>query len=547
MRMFAPDATDPDALRRDFRWRVPERFNIAAACCDRHHDHADQIALYCENEAGEESRYSFGQLIELSNRLANGLRQLGIQRGDRVALVLPQRAETAIAHFAIYKLGAVALPLSVLFGPDALTFRLRNSGARALIADTEHLAMIADLRAELPDLEILIDCDDNTRHTGFWNLLQSARSDPTAFSTRADDPALLIYTSGTTGPPKGALIAHRSLIGNLTGFELSQDLFPQPGDLFWTPADWAWTGGLMDGLLPSLYYGVPILGYAGRKFDPEKACHLMAKYRVRNCFLPPTAVKMLMQVDDLRERFEVNLRSVMSAGEQVIPELLRWSEDVLGVRLNEMWGQTEANYLVGNCAKLMPVRPGSMGRAYPGHRVEVIDPDGQPMADGDQGDLAVHREDPIMFLGYWGNEQAARKKLVGDWFLTGDVGYRDADGYLWFVGRTDDVISSAGYRIGPGEIEDSLLKHPAVAQAAVIGKPDRLRGNIVKAFVVLSEGHDPSEQLATDIQTTVRTRLAAYEYPREVEFMDELPMTTTGKVRRVDLRQRELDRAKSGA
>jgi acetyl-CoA synthetase len=543
--MFQPDATDIDTLAREFRWRIPELYNIAEVCCDAHRDRADQIALYCENVDGHESQYSFGQLIEFSNRLANALQELGIRPGDRVGVVLPPRAETVIAHFAIYKLGAVALPLSILFGPDALRYRLQDSGARMVITDAPHLTTISALRADLSELDTLIGCDRDAPTPSFWALIEQADPDLEAMRTRADDPALLVYTSGTTGPPKGALVAHRALIGNLPGFELSHDLFPQPGDLFWTPADWAWTGGLMDALLPSLHYGVPILGYAGGKFDPDKACALMEKYQVRNCFMPPTAVKMLMQVHDLRRRYDVKLRSIMSAGEQVTPELLRWSEEVLGVRVNEMWGQTEVNYLVGNCAKLMEVRPGSMGKPYPGHQVEIIDQHGELLADGEQGELAVHKDDPVMCLGYWNQEQATRAKFVGDWFRTGDVGYRDADGYLWFMGRKDDVISSAGYRIGPGEIEDCLLKHPAVAQAAVIGKPDALRGNIVKAFIVLGAGHEPGEQLATNIQASVRSRLAAYEYPREIEFVDELPMTTTGKVRRIDLRQREIERARS--
>jgi acetyl-CoA synthetase len=352
---------------------------------------------------------------------------------------------------------------------------------------------------------------------------------------------MLIYTSGTTGAPKGAVIPHRALLGNLPGFELSHEFFPQPQDFFWTPADWAWTGGLMDALLPSLYYGVPILGYEGERFDPERACALLDKYGVRNAFLPPTALKMLRQLNGIRERHNLSLRSVMSAGEQVTPYLLDWGREHLGASINEMWGQTEVNYLVGNCQPALPVRAGSMGKAYPGHEVKVFDDLGNVTPPGTLGELAVRVGDPVMFLGYWGNPAASERKLRGGWFRTGDVGYCDEDGYLWFVGRDDDVISSAGYRIGPGEIEDCLLKHPAVAQAAVIGKPDELRGSIVKAFIVLASGEMPGDTLAREIQNEVRTRLAAYEYPREIEFLPELPMTTTGKVRRVELRERERE------
>lgn len=310
----------------------------------------------------------------------------------------------------------------------------------------------------------------------------------------------------------------------------------------WTPADWAWTGGLLDGLLPALHYGVPVLGYEGGKFDPERAYTLMARYGVRNAFIPPTAMKMLMQIDNPRQYHDLRLRSIMSAGEQVGAEIVRWAREMLAVDVNEMWGQTEFNYLVGNCAEILPVKPGSMGKPYPGHVVDAVDEQGRPMPAGEPGELAARRGDPVMFLGYWGQEEATREKFVGEWFRTGDVGYRDDEGYLWFVGRKDDVISSAGYRIGPGEIEDCLLKHPAVAQAAAIGSPDELRGQIVKAFVVLAPGYEPSPTLVRDIQQSVKTRLAAYEYPREIEFIDELPLTTTGKVRRVELRRRELER-----
>ncbi|MFT5740949.1 MAG: acetyl-CoA synthetase, partial [Gammaproteobacteria bacterium] len=320
------------------------------------------------------------------------------------------------------------------------------------------------------------------------------------------------------------------------------NLFPQPDDLFWTPADWAWTGGLWDALLPTLNYGKPILAYEGRGFDAERVCRLMEDYKVTNAFIPPTALKMIRAVPNIKTRFKFKLRAIMSAGEQVGEELIHWGRETLGVTINEMWGQTEFNYLVGNCSAIMSPKPGSMGKPYPGHRVDVIDESGNIMAVGEEGELAAHCDDPVMFLGYWKNESATREKIIGDWFRTGDVGYRDEDGFLWFVGRKDDVISSAGYRIGPGEIEDSLLKHPAVMQAAVIGKPDELRGQIVKAFVVLGQNYSASDALATDIQQSVRQRLSAHEYPREIEFIDELPMTTTGKVRRIDLRQRSLDK-----
>jgi acetyl-CoA synthetase len=544
MRLFEKDNRSYEEIYGAFRWDIPEYFNIGVAACDRHTDRFDQTALLLENAAGEEKRYTFGELKRLSDRFANALRNIGVRRRDRVGIVLPQRAETVIAHLAVYKLGAIALPLSVLFGRDALAYRLADSGARVVVTDAARVSTIDSVRGQLPELEALVVCDDDDSE--FWSITHRAPEEFQPENTKSDDPALLIYTSGTTGPPKGALNAHRCLLGNLTGFELSQNFFPQPGDLMWTPADWAWTGGLLDGLVPSLYYGVPVLGYDGGKFSPEKAFELMEKYRVRNAFIPPTALKMMMQVADSDSRFKLELRSIMSAGEQVGIEVVRWAEQALDVKVNEMWGQTEFNYLVGNCADLFAVKPGSMGRPYPGHTVDVIDENGVPMPDGEVGELAAKRGDPVMFLGYWKNDEATRGKFIGEWFRTGDVGYRDADGYLWFMGRKDDVISSAGHRVGPGEVEDCLLKHPAVAQAAVVGSPDALRGNVIKAFIVLAQGHASSEALVKDIQQSVRTRLAAYEYPREVEFIDALPMTTTGKVRRVELRQKEIERKRAG-
>lgn len=528
-----------DDICRSFTWQIPASFNIAAAVCDRHRDISHRPALLCETASGTKAQYSFADLYRLSNQLANVFLSMGVGPGDRIAILLPQRVETGLCHLAAWKIGAVSLPLSALFGTDALRYRLEDSGAKILVGATEGVQKVQSLRNELPELETIIDCDD--RKSGFWSLLDRAAKSVETANTLADDPAIVIYTSGTTGPPKGAVLAHRCLLGNLTGFEMSQNFFPLDDDLMWTPADWAWTGGLLDGLIPAWFYGCPVLGYDGGRFDPEKACDLMARYRVRNAFIPPTALKMLRQIGDIRDR-GVQLRSVMSAGESLGAQIYEWAEEALGVQINEMWGQTEFNYIVGNCSKIMPVKPGSMGKPYPGHLVEPVDEAGNVLADGQTGELCALRDDPVMFLGYWKRDQATQDKFIGPWWSTGDVGYRDSDGYLWFVGRKDDVISSAGHRIGPGEIEDCMLKHPAVVQAAAVGTPDELRGEIVKAFIVLASGEAPSDALRQSIQDMVRGDLAAYEYPREIEFVSELPMTTTGKVRRIELREREIAR-----
>lgn len=535
MQLFKPGQYNYDDLYNGFRWNIPDQFNIGVATCQFATTDPERIALYYENDDGVSRKYNFGQLQRDSNSLSNALVALGVVPGDRVGIVLPQRYEAGLAHVATYKTGAIALPLSVMFGEDALKYRLQDSGAKVVITDSARRELLESLKPELPDLEIIIDCDDHITSAGLESLLVKSRDKYKAVQTTADDPAFLIYTSGTTGPPKGALGAHRCLIGNLTGFELSQNFFPYEDDVFWTPADWAWTGGLLDALLPSWYYGIPVLGYETRKFDPERVCYLLQKYRVTNGFVPPTALKMLRQ-SEVIDQFDFYFRSMMSAGETVGAEIYHWSEKTFGIQVNEMCGQTEFNYIVGNCSALYPVKPGSMGKAYPGHRVEPVDGQGNVVPVGQTGELAAHREDPVMFLGYWNNEAATVGKHRGDYWGLGDLCHRDEEGYLWFLGRDDDVITTAGYRVGPGEVEDSLLKHSAVAQCAVIGVDDPIRGQAIKAFIVLAEGVAASDQLAREIQNSVKDRLAKHEYPRLVEFIEALPMTTTGKVRRVALR-----------
>lgn len=523
-----------DEVYGGFRWELPERFNIGVAACDRHADGSGRPALIYEAPDGRIERFSFDDLKLLSNRCANALAALGIGRGDRVGVLLPQRPETAIAHLAIYKLGAVAVPLFVQFGPDALEHRLADSGAKALITDGENLPKIP---AHLPALAtILVVEGDGGGHPLFWPTLGRARDDFVPADTAAEDPAMVIYTSGTTGKPKGALHAHRVLLGHLPGVQLPHDFFPQPGDLYWTPADWAWIGGLLDVLLPSLYFGVPVLAHRARKFDPDEAFALMGRRGVRNAFLPPTALKMMRPVVDPRRRFGIDLRSVASGGEALGEDILDWSKESLGVAVNEFYGQTEANLLVGNCASLYPVRPGSMGRPIPGHAVAVVSPEGEPMPAGETGIIAVRRPDPVMFLGYWNNPEATAAKFVGEWCLTGDVALQDDDGYIWYKGREDDLISSGGYRIGPTDIEDCLIKHKAVLMAAAIGQPDPVRGEIVKAFVVARPGIAPSPALAEEIRGFVGERLAWYQAPREIVFVEELPLTATGKIIRRELR-----------
>jgi len=532
------------------RWEVPARFNIAAACCSRWADDRARFALYWEDESGATAAYTFWDLQQQANRLANALAALGVGLGDKVALMLPQRAETVAAHIAVYQLGAIAVPLSFLFGPDALAYRLADSEAKVALVDPQSLPNLVPIRDRLPGLAAVVGVAGARESfvTPYEDLLARASSRFEPVPTAATDPALLIYTSGTTGPPKGALMPQQCLLGNLPGFVHSHDGYPQPGDLFWSPADWAWTGGLMDALLPALFFGQPIVGYRGR-FDPERALALMEKYRIRNSFLFPTALKMMMKAfPQPKERFDVSLRSVMSAGEAVGTAVFEWTRAALGVTVNEMFGQTEMNYIVGNSQSQWPARPGSMGRPYPGHRIAVIDDAGSAVPAGEIGEVAVHRiapdgsPDPVFFIEYYGNPAGTAGKYTGDWCRTGDLARADADGYLWYQGRADDMFKAAGYRIGPSEIENCLVRHPAVANAAVVPSPDETRGNVVKAFIVLAAGREATDGLADEIRDHVKSFLAPYEYPKEIEFIDALPMTTTGKVQRRVLRERERER-----
>jgi acetyl-CoA synthetase len=565
------------AMHAGFRWQVPQTFNIADVCCGRWaraQDADTRVAIRAHGADPGWSTLTFAELQLMANALSNLLVSLGVQRGDRVAIVMPQRFETAVAYMATFQLGAVAMPLSILFGPEALEYRLQNSDAVVTICDENSFAAIQEVRGNCPALRQVIGVGAIAEQADVHYARMTARqsSQFTAAETKADEGAVLIYTSGTTGPPKGALIPHRALIGNLPGFVCSQNWFGFSGQastgsartdsnaVFWSPADWAWTGGLMDALLPSLYFGRPIVAYNGR-FSPELAFTLMQEHGVTHSFLFPTALKAMMKAfPEPKKRFGLKLQGLMSAGEAVGDAVFAYCRDQLGVVVNEMFGQTEINYVVGNCSMNgrteggigWPARPGSMGRPYPGHRVAVIDEDGNECPEGVPGDVAVNRydvhgdPDPIFFLGYWKNEDATRRKFTGDWCRTGDLATRDADGYLWYQGRADDVFKAAGYRIGPSEIENCLVKHPAVANAAVVPKPDKERGALVKAYVVLAPGVQGSDRLVAELQVHVKGKLAPYEYPKEIEFIDALPMTTTGKVQRRVLRLREEERARAG-
>jgi acetyl-CoA synthetase len=529
--------------RARHRWNIPANYNVVIDCIDRHTDLRDKPALYYEDGEGRVEKYTFGQIGERSRRFANALKGLGVGRGDVVAIHLPQRPETAIAHMAINRLGAIALPISKLFGPDALKYRLNNSAAKAIMLEPESLEKLDPIRKDMPALRHVIVAGGNKGGLGFDDLVAKGSEDFTMGPTNAEDPFLLMYTSGTTGDPKGVLHAARYVLGH-NGIDYSYN-FLRDGDLYYSPADWAWAGGLMDGLLAVWPYGVPVLAYRTKaRFDPDVTLRLIEKYGATIGLYPPTALKALRELKDPREKYRnLRLRCVVSGAEPVSPELARWVYDQLKVEFNQAFGQTEANYFIGNCTALEKAILEPLGKPYPGHDVAVVNPEtGEPVKVGDTGEIAIRTDDPVVMKEYWKNPAAMKEKFVNGWCVTGDLGHMDDEGYVYFQGRSDDVIKTSGYRVGPAEIEAKIIEHPAVASCAVVGVPDERRGQAIKAFIKLFPGRQPSQEMIDEIQKHVKTRLAAHEYPREFEFIDEFPMTVTGKIRRRDLRARELEK-----
>jgi acetyl-CoA synthetase len=530
-----------DEICRTFVWRLPERMNIASVVCDRHAARApDSVALLHEQADGSVATFTFGAVQRLANQCAHTfVQRLGLQRGDRVMIYLGQDPATAVAHVACWKAGLVSVPTSVLFGTDALEYRLRDSGAKALITDAAHFPTVAAVRERVGDLHTVLLSDGAAAGTlPFWDTLARASDAYDTLGLTPDTPAFINYTSGTTGPPKGALQGHRSILGHMPGNEMMYDFMPQPGDVMWSPADWSWLAGLMDVLMPAWFCGLPVLTYRNATFDPEEAFRLMGKHRVTVSLLTPTMLRRMGQVRDPVQRFGLHLRAVASGGESVGRETLEWADRTLRVRVNEVYGQTECNLVLGNCWQVLTPKPGSLGRAMPGHVAAIVDDEGRQVAPGEIGQIAFQRPDPVMLLEYWRNPQATTKKYAGDWLLTGDLGHRDDDGYFWYQSRADDVITSAGYRIGPGEIEDALNGHPAVAMSAVIGVPDAVTTESIKAYVILRPGVVGDAALVSAIRDSVRTRLARHETPRAIEFVEALPMTATGKIMRRELRER---------
>jgi acetyl-CoA synthetase len=523
------------AMRDGFSWDIPETMNIARLCCDDWAGvAANQVAVIHLDGQGGRQCWTYGQLKRASDGLAVALAARGVRRGDRVAILLAQHPFVLISHFAAMKLGAVALPLFTLFGEDALRYRLSDSGARVVMTDPTNLDRVMAMQPDLPALDLVIStAPARAPILALPDLIETPARGFRPVLTGADDPAMMIYTSGTTGDPKGVLHAHRFLIGHLPCIELSQSLFPKPGDIGWTPADWAWIGGLMDMAMPCLYYGVPLVSHRFAKFDPEAALALMAREGVSNAFIPPTALRLMREA--VPRPKELRLRAVSSGGEPLGADLLDWGRDVLRAGINELYGQTEANLLVASCSVGMDRVPGAMGLPVPGHDVRVLDEAGCEVGENEVGEVCVKMPDPVAFLRYWNKPEATAQKVVDGWLRTGDLAWRRGDGQLVFHARDDDVITSSGYRIGPAEIEAALLGHRDVVMAAVVGEPDRLRTEIVVAHVVLREGAE-WEGIETALKELVRDRVSAHLVPRRVVRAESLPMTATGKVMRRALR-----------
>ena len=539
--MDLPVGESYEDICRKFSWQIPEYFNIADAVCDRWADDTTRIAMTHENLDGSVKNFTFAEIKRYSNQFANLLNSLGLEQGDRALVLLTQSPECAISHVACFKSGIVSCLASVLFGPDAIQHRLTSTNAKVCITNKANLSKVQNIRGACPSLEhiVVVDDDSPSHALSLWRSIADQNDTFDNVKTLSEDTAWISFTSGTTGQPKGVLMPHRILLGNKPLFEYYYDYGPREGDTLWSPADWAWIAGLINILLVGWYSGCRVVSTDMEGFNAEAAFRILGQHDITVSLLTPTVLKLMRQIDS-EESPELQLRVVLSGGEAVGKELALWADDRFGLTISEGFGQTECNGMIGTNPRLMAVRHGSLGKAMPGSVCAIVDNDGNEVERGVQGNIAIRRPHPAMFSGYLNNPEATEGKFINDWMITGDLGEQDEDGFLWFHGRTDDVITSSGYRIGPTEIEDCLLKSPAVQLAAVIGVPDETRTELIKAFIVVSENTDPTDALAESLKELVRENLAKHEVPRSIEFVDSLPMTTTGKIMRRTLRDQEV-------
>jgi len=545
--MDLPKGGSYEEICDKFEWQIPEFFNIADAVCDRWANDENRIAITHQSLDGAATNFTFSAIRSNANQLANLLGTLGLVKGDRVLVMLTQSPACAISHIGCFKSGIVSCLASVLFGPDGVRHRLQSSGARVCITDANNLAKVLEIRGQCPALQHVLVVGENESGAdingvlAFWSSLSAESPEYENVKTRAEDTAWISYTSGTTGNPKGVLMPHRVLLGNKPLFEYYYDYGPKPSDVLWSPADWAWIAGLINILLIGWYSGCRVVSTEMQGFDAKLAYRILEHHQITVSLLTPTVLKLMRQIE-AEETYDIQLRVVLSGGEAVGRELALWADERFGLTISEGFGQTECNGMIGTNPRLMTTRHGSLGKAMPGSTCAIVDDRGVEVPIGTTGNIAIKRPHPAMFSGYLDNPAATAAKFIGDWMITGDLGEQDEDGYLWFHGRTDDVITSSGYRIGPTEIEDCLLKSDAVQLAAVIGVPDEERTEVIKAFVVLAEHVEPSDTLANDLKQLVRDNLAKHEVPRLIEFVTSLPLTTTGKIMRRTLRDWEIER-----
>ena len=538
-----------DELYSSFRWSIPENYNIASDTIDKF-SNSERIALKHVLDDGNCNEFTFKYLQQISNQLANVLDHLSFKNDDRVGIILGQCPETILSHMACFKSGKISIPLFSLFGDDALLFRLKDSGASTVICDDLSIEKIKRINEFLPCLKNIISINrkkSDATVLSFYELISNASDKYKNVESKSNDPALIIYTSGTTGEPKGALLPHKVLLGHIPGVEMPHEFLTSSHpvtDCFWTPADWAWIGGLFDVLMPALFFGIPVISYRSSKFDPEFTFTLLEKYEVKNTFIPPTALKMMKSFNENFKGKNLKLRTLGSGGESLGQELLKWGKEIFDVGINEFYGQTECNLTISNCGLIMKQKLGSIGKPVPGHNVRLMNKEGSFINDeNEEGEIVVNSSSPSTFLGYWNNKSETEKKIIDGWLHTGDYATLDEDGYFYFKGRKDDLINSSGYRIGPSEIENTILSIDEVEMAAVVGVPDDLRGQIVKAVIVPKNKfyiNNQNLELKDKIKNKVKDKLAAHEYPRIIEFVYELPLTTTGKIKRNIIRENHL-------
>lgn len=541
----SPDVTYDDVLD-EFEWRIPDTYNIGSVALDPPSEEHDRPALLHTDDRGTTHEFTYRELRTATAALQTELRDLGVERGDRVGLCFPQSPELLVAHLATYRLGAVTVPLSMILGGESLSYSLSHADVTGLLVDAEAAERLGDAieNAELEfvlDTELGVEYPDSERHRALGGLRSHVSGDESArtVDTAPDDPATVVYTSGTSGKPKGVVQNHQYLLGTLPGYQLWFELFGDGhGERVWTPAEWAWAGSLFDAVFPTLAMGGVVSSRVRRRgFDPSVALAHIEEHGVSRLFAPATALWQFRERADA-DRYDLSSLSVVMAGGEKLPApLLRWTAENLDVRVNEVYGQTEANALVGNSGALFEIKPDSMGRGYPGHDCRIVDEDGEELSPGETGEIALRPPDPVVFAEYLNDPDATAAAFDDDgWYRTGDLATVDEDGYFHFRGRKDDLIITAGYRVSPTEVEIAIREVPWVTQVAVGGAPDPERGQRVKAYVVASDDAPADTSAATEqLRERVRDALGAHKVPREIAFLTDPPETRTGKLDRSKL------------